>query len=198
MHAPVLDQNALDLLFYTARSYNDWLEGDIAAEQIERIYEIACLGPTSVNGSPARFYFCRSLEARQRLAACASERNREKILHAPLCVIVGMDMAFYEKLAKLLPYDPARGARFAANPEVVADTAFRNSTLQGAYLMIAARAVGLDCGPMSGFDKKAVDATFFAGTSIVSNFICNIGRGDRASLKERLPRLSFAEACKIL
>lgn len=198
MHNPVLDQSALDLLFYDARSYNDWLESGVSEEQIEKIYELACLGPTSVNGSPGRFYFCRSPEAREKLAACASEGNRGKILRAPLCVIVGMDMAFYEKLAQLLPYDPSRGARFASRPEVVADTAFRNSALQGAYLMMAARAIGLDCGPMSGFDKKAVDAAFFEGTSIKSNFICNIGRGDKASLKERLPRLSFAEACMVL
>ena len=192
-----LDDAALNLLFREARSYNAWLEGDVSEAKIHAIYELLKMGPTSANQQSARFVWCKSAEAKERLARHAMPANRPKITGAPVCVIVGMDEEFHEQLPWLFPHTDAR-SWFTGKDELRRANAFRNSSLQGAYLMLAARALGLDCGPMSGFDNDKVDAAFFAGTTIKSNFLCNLGYGDPAGLFPRSPRLAFDEACKIL
>jgi len=182
---------ALSQLFHEARSYNAWLERDVSEEQIHAIYELVKMGPTSANQQPARLVWCKSDEAKARLASHAGEANRPKITGAPVCVIVGMDLEFHEQLPWLFPHTDAR-SWFAGSAELRQANAFRNSSLQGAYLMLAARALGLDCGPMSGFDNAAVDAEFFADQpSVKSNFICAIGYGDPASIFGRSPRPGF-------
>jgi 3-hydroxypropanoate dehydrogenase len=153
-------------------------------------------GPTSANCSPARFVFVRSGAAKEKLLACMDQGNREKTQQAPVTAIIGMDMAFYEKLPQLFPHTDAR-SWFVGQPAKIEATAFRNSSLQGGYFILAARAVGLDCGPMSGFDAGKLNAAFFAGTSIKVNFVCNLGYGDASKLFARSPRLSFSEACRI-
>jgi len=182
---------ALDQLFREARSYNAWFDRDVGEEQIRAIWELMKFGPTSANQLPARLVWCKSSEAKQRLARHAMEKNQPKIMGAPVCVIVGMDVEFHEQLPWLFPHTDAR-SWFAGSEELRKANAFRNSSLQGAYLMLAARALGLDCGPMSGFDNAAVDAEFFADRpNIRSNFICAIGYGDPASIFERSPRPEF-------
>jgi nitroreductase len=188
----------LDTLFRQARTYYSWADTPVTRVQMQAIYDLARMGPTSANSSPARFVWCESPEAKQRLGDCVSEGNRPKVLAAPVTVIVGMDMAFYEKLPDLFPHDLTARSWFEGKPEVIRDTAFRNSSLQGAYLIMAARSLGLDCGPMSGFDKAKVDAAFFDGTTIETNFICSIGHGTDVKLFPRLPRLPFEEACRIV
>ena len=189
---------ALDQLFREARSYNAWLERDVSEKQIRAIYELMKMGPTSANQQPARLVWLKSPEARARLARLAGEKNRPKIETAPVCVIVGMDLDFHEQLPWLFPHADAR-SWFAGNEELRGENAFRNSSLQGAYLMLAARALGLDCGPMSGFDNAAVDSEFFAGEPRVrSNFICSIGYGDPASIFGRSPRPEFDTFNRIL
>ena len=189
---------ALDQLFREARSYNAWLERDVSEEQIRAIYELMKMGPTSANQQPARLVWLKSAEAKARLARHAGEKNRPKIETAPVCVIVGMDLDFHEQLPWLFPHVDAR-SWFAGNEELRRENAFRNSSLQGAYLMLAARALGLDCGPMSGFDNAAVDAEFFAGEpGVRSNFICSIGYGDPASVFGRSPRPVFDTFNRIL
>jgi 3-hydroxypropanoate dehydrogenase len=194
MH-PKLDGAALDTLFRTARTRNAWRPAPVSDDEIRDLYDLMKWGPTSGNGSPSRFVWVRSAEGKAKLAAVASEGNRPKILAAPLTVIVGYDLEFGEHMPKLFP---ARGdamrAMFAKSPVIAESTAFRNSSLQGAYLIIAARALGLDCGPMSGFDNAAVDREFFANTHIHSNFICSIGHGTDDNLFPRNPRLTFEEA----
>jgi 3-hydroxypropanoate dehydrogenase len=194
MH-PKLDGPALDTLFRTARTRNGWSPTPVSDDEIRDLYELLKWGPTSGNGSPARFVWVRSAAGKAKLAAVASEGNRPKILAAPLTVIVGYDLQFGEYMPKLFP---ARGeamkAMFANSPAIAESTAFRNSSLQGAYLIIAARALGFDCGPMSGFDNAAVDREFFANTHIHSNFICSIGHGTDDNLFPRNPRLTFEEA----
>lgn len=186
-----LDDAALDQLFREARSYNAWLEGDVSDEQIHEIYELMKMGPTSANQQPARLVWCKSAEAKARLAAHAMGANKPKITNAPVCVIIGMDMEFHEQLPWLFPHTDAR-SWFAGDADLRQANAFRNSSLQGAYLMLAARALGLDCGPMSGFDNDAVDAEFFADQpNVKSNFICSIGHGDPASIFGRSPRPEF-------
>ncbi len=195
MFSPLTD-SALDQLFRTARTYNAF-SGDIDDATLQRLYELLKWGPTAANASPARFVFVRSAEAKARLAPALDEGNRDKTLAAPVTVIVGHDMAFYDKLPVLFPHVDAR-AWFAGKPEAVLETvAMRNGSLQGAYLILAARSLGLDTGPMSGFDNAKLDAAFFAGTSIRSNFLVNLGKGDPASLFPRSPRLGFDEACRI-
>ena len=185
-----LDDDALDQLFREARSYNAWLERDVGDEQIYAIWELMKFGPTSANQLPARLVWCKSAEAKERLAAHAMDKNRPKITGAPVCVIVGMDLEFHEQLHWLFPHVDARG--WFADEAMRHANAFRNSSLQGAYLMLAARALGLDCGPMSGFDNAAVDAEFFADQpNVRSNFICSIGYGDPASIFGRSPRPKF-------
>ncbi len=154
-------------------------------------------GPTAANSCPARFQFVRSAEAKARLLACASAGNQAKITQAPVTVIIGMDLAFHDKLPQLFPHADAR-SWFAGKPAAIAESAFRNSSLQGGYLILAARALGLDCGPMSGFDAAKMDAAFWAGTAVKTNFICTLGHGDPSKLFARSPRLSFDEACTLL
>ena len=196
--AEVLSDAALDQLFREARSYNAWLDEDVSDEQIRAIYELMKMGPTSANQQPARLVWCKSAEAKARLAQHAMDKNQPKITGAPVCVIVGMDMEFHEQLPWLFPHTDAR-SWFIGSEELRHANAFRNSSLQGAYLMLAARAVGLDCGPMSGFNNAAVDAEFFAGQpNVKSNFICAIGRGDPASIFGRSPRPEFDVFNRIL
>ena len=193
----MLNQSALDTLFYSAHTHNGWQDRPLSDAQLQQLYDALRWAPTAANGAPARFVFVRSAEAKARLAPALSAGNLDKTLAAPVTVIVGMDTAFYEKLPQLSPAVDAR-SWFVGNEALIQSTAFRNSSLQGAYLMLAARALGLDVGPMSGFDNAKVDAAFFGGTSIQSNFICNIGYGDPAKIRPRAPRLAFDEACQIV
>lgn len=186
-----LGEEAFDQLFREARSFNTWLDRDVSDAQIHMIYELTKMGATSANQQPARLVWCKSPEAKQRLAALALPANVDKILSAPVCVIVAMDLEFHEQLPWLFPHADAR-SWFVGDAGLRQESAFRNSTLQGAYLMLAARALGLDCGPMSGFDNAAVDAEFFtAEPNWKSNFICAIGYGDRTGLFPRSPRPEF-------
>lgn len=194
--ADPLASDALARLFTEARTHYDWDEAPLPEEQLRALYDLLKFGPTSANGSPARFLFCASAEARAKLAACVSEANRPKVLQAPVTAIIGMDMAWHDRLPELFPHADAR-SWFAGNDALIRDTAFRNSSLQGAWLIMAARALGLDTGPMSGFDKAAVDAAFWSGTGIETNFICSLGHGTGRKLFPRLPRLSFEDACRI-
>jgi 3-hydroxypropanoate dehydrogenase len=194
----MLSETALDQLFRTARTYNAFLPKEVSDEQLHRIYELTKFGPTSANSSPMRVVFIKSKEAKEKLSPFMSEGNRAKTLAAPVSAIVGTDHEFYEKLPQLFPHADAR-SWFVGNQPAIDVTAFRNASLQGAYLILAARAVGLDCGPMSGFDADGVNAAFFAGTAVKANFIVNIGYGDASrDLFPRSPRLTFDEACKIV
>ena len=186
-----LSAEALDTVFRTARSYNGYPDQPVSEAQLEEIWELMKMGPTSANCLPARLVWCVSDEAKDRLAACASGTNAPKIKAAPVTVIIGYDTEFYEQLPELFPPADAR-SWFAHSPEVAQATAFRNSTLQGAYLLLAARALGLDTGPMSGFDTAAVDVAFFAETKFKSNFIATLGYGDPSTVFGRLPRPAFA------
>ena len=183
-------------LFTEARTHNGFLPEPIPEATLRQLYELLKWGPTSANSSPARFIFVTTPAAKEKLQAGMSAGNFEKTRQAPVTVIVGMDMAFYEQLPKLFPHADAK-PWFAGKPDMIEATAFRNSSLQGGYLILAARALGLDCGPMSGFDAAKVDAAFWAGTSVKTNFIINLGHGDRSKLFGRSPRLSFEEACSI-
>ena len=188
---------ALDQLFREARSRNGWMEEPLAETAIRQIYDLAKFGATSANISPARFVWVTSSEAKEKLAALATPGNGVKIRQAPATVIIGYDLDFPELIPKLFPHNP--GAKDWFQDPVARETAaFRNGTLQGAYLMLAARALGLDCGPMSGFSNAAVDEAFFAGTNVKSNFICCIGRGTDENLFGRSPRLTFEEANRIV
>jgi len=190
-----LDDTALDQLFRSARSRNGWTDREVPEPLIRELYDLARLGPTSANSSPARYVWVRSAEGKQRLSELASETNKAKILEAPLTVIIGYDLKFADSMPKLFPSKgEAMKRNFESNPTLAQTNAFRNGTLQGAYLMLAARALGLDCGPMSGFNNEGVDAAFFAGTTIKSNFICSLGYGTDKNLYPRNPRLSFDEA----
>jgi len=192
-----LDVIALNALFREARSYNRWMPDPVADSKIHELYDLLKFGPTSANCSPARFIFVRSATAKARLLKCVAETNAIKVETAPVTVIIGMDEKFYEKIPALFPHNPA-AANWFTDPAVGTPTMMRNATLQGGYLIMAARAVGLDCGPMSGFDNAKVDAEFFAGTPVKSNFICALGTGSQEMLFPRSPRLSFDEACKIM
>ena len=194
---PPLDDAALATLFTDARTHYGWNDTPVTDADLRRIFDLAILGPTAANAEPARFVFCRSAAAREKLAACVSPQNAAKVRAAPVTVIVGMDLAFHDRLPVLFPHADAR-SWFAGNEPAIRATAFRNSSLQGAYLLLAARALGFDCGPMSGFDPAAVDAAFFAGTAVETNFICSIGHGTTAGLFARLPRLAFDEAAQIV
>lgn len=189
---PSLD--ALDRLFFEARTPKAWLDRPVPRALVERIYAAVRLGPTSMNSTPARFVFLESPQARRRLQPALSPRNVDRAMAAPLIAIVGGDRGFVELLPRLWPRDVR--ALFAEKPALREETARRNATLQGGYLIMAARAVGLDCGPMSGFDAARVDAEFFGGTAIRADFICCLGYGDHAALGPRLPRLGFDEACR--
>ncbi|WP_114812794.1 malonic semialdehyde reductase [Paraburkholderia kururiensis] len=193
----ILPDDSLDQLFRQARTHSVWRDEPVDDALLHRIVELALLGPTSANSSPGRFVFVKSPEAKEKLRPALAPGNVDKTMAAPVTAIVGMDMAFYEHLPKLFPQTDAR-SWFAGNDAAIADTAFRNASLQGAYLIIAARACGLDAGPMSGFDKQKVDAAFFAGTAVKSNFLVNLGYGDASALHPRNPRLPFDEAAKIV
>jgi 3-hydroxypropanoate dehydrogenase len=190
----VLSDDSLDLIFRSARTFNDWLDRPVDDARVRDLYDLMKWGPTSANCSPARFVWVRSPEGKIKLAELAWERNRAKILQAPLTVIIGNDLDFAAKLPKLMPHNAEALQKAFTAPGMTEATAMRNGSLQGAYLIIAARALGLDCGPMSGFDNAGVDREFFAGTNIQSNFICSVGYGVPASLFPRNPRLSFEEA----
>jgi 3-hydroxypropanoate dehydrogenase len=185
-----LNDHALDQLFREARTYNGYLDRPVSQDQLEAIWEIMKFGPTSANCLPARIIWCVSDEAKAKLAATTMPANAEKILKAPVSAIIGMDMEFYEHLPELFPHTDAK-SWFVGNDAMIETTAFRNSTLQGGYFIMAARALGLDTGPMSGFSNDAVDAAFFAGTKVKSNFISTLGYGDPASIFERSLRPGF-------
>lgn len=192
-----LSEATLDQLFREARTFNAWQLKDVSDEQLRQLYDLTKFAPTSANASPMRVVFVKSKEAKTKLAPFLSEANRAKSLEAPVTAIIGSDQTFYEKLPKLFPHADAR-SWFVGNQAMIDATAFRNSSLQGAYLLLAARSLGLDCGPMSGYDQAGVDAAFFAGTSIKSNFLINIGYGDSSrNMFPRSPRLDFEEACTI-
>ena len=191
----VLSDDALDQLFRSARTHNV-LGGEISDQTLRQLYDLTKWGPTSANGSPARFVFVKSAEAKEKLRPALSEGNLAKTLAAPVTVIVAHDLEFYEKLPYLFPHDDAR-SWFAGNDAAINTTAFRNGSLQGAYLILAARALGLDTGAMSGFDNAKVDAAFFAGTKIKSNFLINLGYGEHDKLFPRSPRLPFDGAARI-
>ena len=208
----VLNDEALDQLFRAARTHNAWLDKPVSDDTLRQVYDLMKWGPTSANSCPARFVFLRSQQAKERLRPALAPGNVEKTMKAPVTVIVAYDLLFYEKLPRLFPHSPAMRNLFAGNPQLVEVTAMRNSSLQGAYLMLAARATGLDCGPMSGFDNAKVDEEFFgAGKEcdgceqeffpaghVKSNFLCNLGYGDRSKLFSRASRLAFNEACTLL
>ena len=193
----VLADAALDQLFRTARTQNAFQDRPVEDSQLRALYDLLKWGPTAANATPARFVFVKSAEAKQKLAPALSEGNLAKTMAAPVTVIVGYDEDFHEKLPYLFPHADAK-SWFDGPREGRHEAAFRNGSLQGAYLMLAARALGLDAGPMSGFDNAKVDAAFFAGTAIKSNFLVNLGYGDPAGVFPRLPRLSFDEAARIV
>lgn len=189
-----LDDAALATLFTEARTHNGWMDKPIGDETLKALYDLTKMGPTSANCSPARFVFVRSPEGKEKLRPALSSGNLEKTMAAPVTVIAAIDSEFYEKLPQLFPHADAR-SWFTSSPDVAEETAFRNATLQAGYLILAARALGLDTGAMSGFDKGKVDAAFFAGTTWKSNFLINLGYGDPSKLFGRLPRLGFEDAC---
>jgi 3-hydroxypropanoate dehydrogenase len=192
-----LPDTCLDQIFREARTHNAWRDQDVPDALLQAIVDLLKLGPTSANCSPARFLFVKSREAKERLKPHLSEGNRDKTMKAPVCTIIGYDLDFYVHLPKLFPHTDAK-SWFEGKKEKIAETAFRNGTLQGAYLIMAARALGLDCGPMSGFDNQGVDREFFAGTQVKSNFLCNLAYGDPTGLFPRSPRFSFDEMARII
>ncbi len=196
----MLDDAALDALFRHARSHNGWLDREVTEAELRRLYELMKWGPTSVNCSPARLLFLRTPQARERLRPHLAAGNVEKAMAAPVVVVIGYDLAFHEHIPRLFPHRPEAKAAFEGdrNRAHAEQTAFRNATLQGAYLMLAARAIGLDCGPMSGFDARGVDAEFWQGTQVRTDFLCGLGRGDPSRLFPRLPRMAFEDACQML
>lgn len=184
-------------LFTEARTQNGYLDQPVSDETLRRLYDLMKWGPTAANSTPARLIFVRSAEARQKLLGCVSPGNVSKVTQAPVTVIVGMDLEFHHQLPQLFPHADAR-SWFEGKPAMIESSAFRNSSLQGGYLIIAARALGLDCGPMSGFDAAKIDAAFWAGTAVKTNFICTLGKGDPSKVFARNPRLTFDEACKLV
>lgn len=193
----VVDDLCLDQLFRDGRTLSHWLDKPVDDALLRAVYDLAKMGPTSANCSPAHILFIRSRAAKQRLEPCLAAGNKAKTMAAPATAVIAYDLDFPDRLPHLFPHADAR-SWFAGNVPLIEATAFRNATLQGAYLILAARALGLDCGPMSGFDNAMLDAEFFPGGRIRSNFLINIGYGDRATLHPRLPRLAFDEACELL
>ena len=188
----------LDQLFRSARTNNKWQQKDVPDSLLRELVDLAKMGPTSANCQPARFVFVKSPEAKQRLKPFLSSNNAEKTMQAPACVIIGYDLTFYEHLPRLFPHNLSARTWFEGNEANIMTTALRNGSLQGAYLILAARALGLDAGPMSGFDNAGVDKEFFAGTPVKSNFLCSLGYGDPAGVHPRGPRFAFDEMAKIL
>jgi len=193
-----LGDEALDVIFREARTHNAWQDKPVSDALLKELYDLMKWGPTSANMSPARIVFVTSKEAKEKLAPALMEGNRAKTLQAPVTAIIGYDVKFYERLPELFPHAPDAKTWFNWSDEWAEMNAFRNGSLQGAYFMIAARSLGLDCGPMSGFDMNKVNELFFAGTNVKSNFLCNLGYGDPAGLFERSPRLPFDDACSIV
>jgi 3-hydroxypropanoate dehydrogenase len=193
----MLTQEHLATLFTAARTHNEWQDKPVTDMQLQQIYDLMKWGATSANCSPARLVFVKSEAEKTKLLTCMGPGNQDKTRTSAVTVIIGMDMAFYDKLPQLFPHADAR-SWFAGNQALIDSTAFRNSSLQGAYLMLAARAVGLDCGPMSGFDPEKINTAFFAGTEVKVNFVCNLGYGVTEKLFPRSPRLAFDDACKIV
>lgn len=207
-----IPDSALDQIFRTARTHGAWLDKPVSDETLRQLYDLMKWGPTSANSNPARFVFLRTPEAKERLRPALAPGNVDKTMRAPVVTIIAYDLLFFEKLPRLFAHNPGMKSLFATNPQLVEQTARRNSSLQGAYLMIAARSLGLDCGPMSGFDNAKVDEEFFgAGKEwegceqeffpaghVRSNFLCNLGYGDPSRLHPRLPRLEFTEVCTLL
>ncbi|MDA9265300.1 malonic semialdehyde reductase [bacterium] len=191
-----LSDDAIDLILRDARSHYAWTDKPIADGVLEELYDITCNGPTSMNTLPARFVFVKTAEGKDRLAKSLKPANVGKMMGAPITVIVAHDMDFWKQLNVLFPHEDRRHM-FDGKPEYCADTAYRNGTMQGTYMMLAARALGLDVGAMSGFSNAIVDEEFFAGTMLKSNFLLNIGYGDESALFQKLPRLSFEQACNI-
>jgi 3-hydroxypropanoate dehydrogenase len=196
--SPAISDEALDQIFLNARSHHAWLDRPVSDDLLKKVYDLAKHGPTSLNMSPARIVFIKSQEEKSKFLPALMGSNVPQVTAAPVAVIIAQDMEFYDKLGKLAPVVENARAWFAGNAPLIESSAFRNSSLQGAYLVIAARALGLDVCPMSDFDNAKVDETFFKGTSWKSNFICTLGYGDHAKLTPRWPRLDFAEACKII
>ena len=195
----VVNDAALDIIFRKARSYNSWLDKPVSPALLQAVYELMALGPTSMNSCPARVLYLLSPQAKARLKPHLAENNINKSMSAPAVAIIANDLGFYDNLPKLFPQYPNAKAMFASAPAQANETfAMRNGTLQGGYFIVAARALGLDCAPMSGFSNEGVDKEFFAGTKLKSNFICGVGHGDPATLPPAHPRPSFDEACKIL
>jgi 3-hydroxypropanoate dehydrogenase len=192
------DADSLDLIFRQGRSFKSWLDRPVDDTVLRELYELVTAGPTSGNSCPARYVFVRSEAARQTLLGAVSEDNRTKVAGAPVTVIVGYDREFFRAFDVLAPQRTDGGGRFARDAAFAEETAFRNGTLQGGYLILAARALGLDAGAISGFDNDKVDALFFAGTTVRSNFLCNLGYGDVAGLPAKPPRLPFERACEIV
>ncbi|MEA1649655.1 malonic semialdehyde reductase [Nitrospirillum sp. BR 11164] len=192
-----LTEAGKDLLFRTARTQNGWIDKPVPEALLRELYDLFKFGPTSANCSPARVVFVTSAEGKERLKPALSGNNTEKTMKAPVTAIIGHDLKFYDELPRLFPHADAR-SWFTSSEELARTTAFRNGTLQGAYLMLAARSLGLDCGPMSGFDNAKVDAAFFPDSTVKSNFLCNLGYGDPSKVFPRLPRLEFEEACRIV
>jgi 3-hydroxypropanoate dehydrogenase len=190
-------QVSTERLFTEARTQNGYRPTPVSDTQLRALYDLVKWGPTSANCSPARFQFVRGDDAKTRLIACVSHGNAQKVKEAPVTAIIGMDLAFHDKLPFLFPHTDAR-SWFAGNESKIAETAFRNSSLQGGYFILAARALGLDCGPMSGFDAARLDAAFWAGTTVRTNFICTLGEGDPAKVFARSPRFAFEEVCSIV
>jgi 3-hydroxypropanoate dehydrogenase len=207
-----ISDEALDVIFRNARTYKSWLEKPVSDQTLREIYDLLKWAPTSANTSPARFVFIRSRKAKERLVPSLAPGNVQKVMSAPVTVIVAYDLKFYEKLPRLFPHSPSMANLYASNPQLVEATARRNSSLQGAYLILAARALGLDCGPLSGFDNAKVDEEFFAAGKecegceqeffpvghVKSNFLCNLGYGDPSKLSPRDLRLNFEAACTLL
>jgi 3-hydroxypropanoate dehydrogenase len=194
----LLAGDGLDLIFRAARTHSVWLDKPVDDSLLKQVYDLARMGPTSANMCPMRIVFVKSPEAKEKLKPALAPGNVDKTMKAPVTAIIAMDVHFYEKLPRLFPHTDAR-SWFKDLPEKVLEyTALRNSSLQGAYFIIAARSLGLDCGPMSGFDNAKVDEAFFAGTTVKSNFLCNLGYGDPSKLHPRSPRLEFGEACQVI
>jgi len=192
-----LNQEALNQLFLDAHTHNGWQDRPVPDELLHKLYNVFRMAPTSVNCSPARIVFVKSKAAKEKLNVALAEGNRAKTMAAPVTAIIGYDLHFYDNLGKLFPSAPTAKSWFDKDENAAFTAAFRNGSLQGGYLIIAARALGLDCGPMSGFDNAQVDKLFFEGTSVKSNFICNLGYGDTSKVYPRNLRLDFAEACRI-
>ena len=193
-----LDKHALEQLFLSARTHNKWQPRDVPDDVLKELVDLMKMGPTSANGSPARLVFVKSPEAKQRLKPLLSDGNRDKTMSAPVTAIIGYDLKFYDHMSRLFPHEPDARSWFSGSEAHARTTAFRNGTLQGAYLILAARALGLDAGPMSGFDNAGVDREFFADTNVKSNFICSLGYGDPAGLFPRSPRFDFNDIAKII